>query len=351
MNHSATDHRFDVGLLCLWTSLTLLLLLLRRSLDPALLQLLTLPLVFFLLWRIRIFGYRLPLPVLGFGVVGATFALMSFYSYRVGDEKFLVAPFVGDEFQAHTRVFRDNINERLLEAQSPVVTRFFRRIEKEGEARDVLLEDPNLKAVLWGTNRWLRVSTRPFPASVGGEEWGEQIGRLEIVQSLPLVGLSVNTDPKASYSFLSLFLSGLDEERAEGPLFLAASTFGHWTSEAHHGAVWYLLGNRALLRGMKEMEIGWLRCALRFYNRGLKTIRRNDARSLRASLENNRAIALIALGTLSGDKEKISKAKGVFRTLAKGSQSLNEGVTAGRRNFSILRAPPARVGKTRRGLE
>lgn len=295
-------------------------------------QILAFPFVLFFLWKLRILGRRVPKAALIAAMFGALLA--SGYSYLyVRDEplSFVVARLEGDDFEARSRQFRLLHQEQLTKIHGPRVIKAQRTHESfrsHTEALRFLNRSAHLPAVVWGTDRWITLTLHPertrVPVSGELRSWTSALG-LQLVESVPVVGLSMNPE-QATAEFISRVLAALlpltrpglgvvGQRRVEDELMFTANQQAPWNSFAHRAYPWWLLGNLQLAHALRDgrVERGELECAIRSYTQARRFIGRGDNPELLAAALNNRAVAQAILGQFAKPRTSRKLVKNTLR--------------------------------------
>ncbi len=277
------------------------------------LQYLAVPFTIFAAWRFRLMGKSIPRFVLSLAIVGGVLsAILAYSGVGINKKTVLVARLVGDEFEAASRVFREQIKEAARGERDIQLRRYHAPLAGYQEAQK-LLADSGALAVIWGTKHWLSVS---FAAGkdffLGNNEivsWEKMIG-LKPVSSVSVIGMSRIPEPD-TVRFLASFLVGssivinsgassseVDYGRMETELLSAATIRAHWTSYAHRAFPFWVLGNFYLQRGLQDgrYERAYLLCAIRAYTRARELLRYHENPELLAAILNNRAFVHFLIG-------------------------------------------------------
>jgi len=282
------------------------------GLDLSEYQIIALPLVWILLWRLRVAGVLIPRVVLLISVIGAILSL-GYSRLHVPDEQWaiVVSHFQADEFEIKTRQFRERLEHEIGRAAPHFGVRVERSslsISSHREALRFLNSAEHLPAVIWGTSRWVNVSMHPErTASLNREAlepWISIVG-LEIVPSVPIIGMSKEPESDTA-RFLVTALGGLfsgslkahehsDSVRSwtESTLLGAATQQSPWTTFAHRAFPWFVIGNRHFAQALKggTYQAGEMACAIEAYTNVRRSLRAGDNPELLAAALNNRAVA------------------------------------------------------------
>lgn len=295
-------------------------------------QFLILPLVLLAFFKMKILGGRLPrMSIVLAGVAAVTAGLIGNYAY-VADDKgaLLVATLVGDDIEAESRVFREEIRKSLTANESKLIQRYPKKIVSNIEAQKTLNDINGALGVVWGNQRWLNVQL-PQASIVTLHQLAlptPPVGLpdLHLVKTVQIFGLSYNPEG-ASANFLGNFARALsairlyessqsieDLDRAIDELEATVRIVARWTSYAHRGAVAWMLGNRHLERALK---IGGarakedIRLAERAFGSARGFVPSNQAPEFEAAILNNQALALIVRGSIE------ERSRGVVRRARK----------------------------------
>ena len=280
------------------------------EIDLALLQLIAFPLVLFSLWRFIARTSLLPRwPLLLAAAFACLGALATYRGPADNAQSFSLARLHGDDIEAETRVFREKVNSVLRELGPVRAIRYHGSFATDAEARREFARDPKLRALVWGSARWMNVSF-PFEEPVElrflpGFPYAERVAGLRMVTSVPIVGLSYQPPHDTAFYLGTLldgvlpsrgwevFYSGGWDHRDELSLLTAARYHAFWSSSAHQALPRWILGNRYFYRALAngDYDGGMMRCALASYRSARAVLRRGDNADLLAAIYNNAAVA------------------------------------------------------------
>ncbi len=329
-----------VDIVTLWTLVALgLLVQILRVVAPSdsvwagvsVPQSIVFPLFFVALWRVAIVGVRVPrgVVILAAGcAIGASGFSFAWRGDRHGD--FLIARLREDAYEAKSKVFRDRINSEIPRGSPVRAVRYYREIESDTEAREMLRRNASVPVVVWGSDRWISVS---FSEKSGTLRLGDVAPQFELAPDLTIVtrisrfDLSRQPD-QPSAAFIAKLLAGLIPERlvnghalpplgteAELTLRDAGQILGRWVGYSHRGVAFFALGNGYLLDAIagEEVDIALLRCALGMFEHGQRLFRMGENRELALALANNEGVARMILGQVRGDDAETQAAANLWR--------------------------------------
>lgn len=289
-------------------------------------QAIVFPVFFVALWRIAIVGVRVPRGVIVLAAlcaVGASGFSFAWRGNRHGD--FLIARIRGDAYEAQSKVFRDRINSE-IPSHSPVrAVRYYRELESEAEAREMLRANRNVPAIVWGGERWISVS---FSAKNGAVRLGDVVSQFGLAPDLTVVTRVSRFDlsrrpEQPSAAFIAKVLGGLIPERlvngevlppvggeAELSLRDAGQILAPWSGYSHRAVVSFALGNAYLFEAISRstIDVAVLRCAVGMFEYGRRLFRVGENRELALALANNEGVARLILGLVTGADGEIEAA-------------------------------------------
>ncbi len=300
------------------------------SLDLSRAQYLFFPFVCLALWwggLLRISAATLGLAMAGYlcGFAG------NFYYAGTPHNNVAIVRFQDDPLEVETHKFREALQKRFKVFSNLQAQRFPDDLTtlKDVEAAMQKIRSgrafsfhagatpvAELKAAIWGGLRRVymvfsgeRVMTL---AQATHLPEGMQLGRLELIASVPQVGLSFQPQ-QYTQEFAARTLAGTlpsvfqapEQPSAEAHLLYAAGMIAGWTSFAHRAFPWWVLANRYLAEGLSggDLSEGSIRCAHRAFEMAKKYLRRGDNPALEAAILNNQGVLLVSLGTLKKEKK------------------------------------------------
>lgn len=329
-------------------------------------QLVALPFLIILLGAIVVWLAPKPKATILVLLIGSCFALVdAVLSQRIPRADFLVAARQDDPHLGVTRIFAKNL-AGAIGANGPTVAIAPVRVATRRAAQQLLRDHPSTKAVLWGTQRWLRVSMRPTsPQSLASlllpavhlPDW---LLDAQIVPGIDDVGLRLEKSGSSTL-FLRDLLHGvfLGTNLASDARYIAAlegatSWSSGWSTRAHQAYPHLLLGNAYFTKAVRMSfnSSQMLGCAALAYRRGLALMQAQDNPPLYFGLRNNLAVLQI-LRWVRGDTEvSLDRARGLLAVKgAKGigrSPGLNLVIKSMERNRRLIRGRGEQVDLDKR---
>lgn len=287
-------------------------------------QLVIFPVVVLLLSALTLKGLRLPRMIVGIAAIGVLCgAIVRYSDVGLQDGAFAVAPFTSDTLENKTMIFRDNVRRFAGERGASFIGAIPARVSTEEEARGMLAERPQLGGIIWGSERWIHVSSRLAPAVSLGQMPERSYARerlrelglsdLRLITQAPWVGLSKGLDVR-TYEFVGRFARAsmllsqrmkdfADSSDLEHILQRASSIQAAWTSSEHLAAPKIMLGTYYLARAISGHDVEWgdLRCALASYRSARLILKKRGNPALMAAVRNNEAVIKILISNLSAD--------------------------------------------------
>jgi hypothetical protein len=287
-------------------------------------QLAIFPVIVLLLSALPLKGLRLPRMLVGLAAAGVLCgAIVRYSDVGLQEGAFAVAPFTSDTLENKTMIFRDNVRRYAGERGASSIGAIPVRISTEEEAREMLAERPQLGGIIWGSERWINVSTRLSPpVSLGQMPEGSYakdrlrelgLSDLRLLTQAPWVGLSKGLDVR-TYEFVGRFAraSMMWSQRMkdfaasrdlEHLLQRASSIQAAWTSSEHLAAPKIMLGTYYLTQAISGHNLEWgdLRCALASYRSARLILKKRGNPALMAAIRNNEAVIKILLSNVSVD--------------------------------------------------
>jgi len=218
-----------------------------------------------------------------------------------------LAPFVADTNQAQTIKFSDLIVKNLADVElglrpvplsnplssAKAVQEFFQRELDSG--------NKSASIVISGNPRWLTMSVNSeLSKSLVSRELGKILSplNLNVVTDLSGTGLSDGLSLSSRDYLVRVIaaysdLSRLDFGSAERNISDAAGVVGRWSTTSHRAYALWVLGTISLNRAFSEetLEPAYLDCAITYFTRARRFIRRGESPELLAAILNNRGVA------------------------------------------------------------
>ncbi len=349
------------GALLSLLAVSLFLILRYEGVDPSLAQLLSFPLIVLLLYNVRFESWKIPLPVLGMGVLLTAICAIFSYNFSASQsEVILMARLSDDEFESRTRVFREWLNSS-LPANSPLYAkRFYRPVNSDEDVQKILSSGNKIKGIVWGDSTWLRYSELGFKLEPIPAKWPERM-RLQLISDIEDIIVSFDPQGETARYIANLVTGRHAAGASQEPLLKYAATIeGAWRSSQHRGYAMWQLGNSQLQNGiLGDYQAAEVRCAIDSYSRAFKYLKFEDNPELYLSICNNRAIAIYIQSVYeAGQKHKPALKKRAVRSFKKGLKALEiarkrsyrekpKSILVLKRNFKTLK--PRKVEKKRKG--
>jgi hypothetical protein len=287
-------------------------------------------LLIFLAW-LRIAGVRIPRVLVGVSAIGVLCgAIVRYADVGLKEGAYGVARFESDALENRTRIFRDNVRRFVGEESlsRSHVRLLGAKVSSESDARAVLRERPQLLGVIWGSERWLTISSRLAPpismrqmpdtsyARRRLQELG--VADLWLIGRAPRIGLSKGLDA-ATFEFVGRFVraSSMSQNVSRGAflssdlehlLQRAASIQASWSASGHLAAPKLMLGTAYLTQAISGPTLEWgdFRCAEASY-RSARIIVKGGDPALKAAVYNNEAVIRILLAPDSNNPKRLLK--------------------------------------------
>jgi hypothetical protein len=263
-------------------------------------------------------------------------AIVRYSDVGLQEGVFAVAPFTSDTLENKTMIFRDSVRRFAGEGSASVIGAISARVSTEEEARGILAQRPQLGGIIWGSERWIHVSSRlsppvslrQMPERSYARERLKELGLsdLRLITQAPWLGLSKGLDVR-TYEFVGRFAlaSVMLSQRMKD--FAASSELEHllqrassiqaaWTSSEHLAAPKIMLGTYYLARAISGRDLEWgdLRCALASYRSARLILKQRGNPALVAAIRNNEAVIQILISNLSADPTmEIRQARAGFK--------------------------------------
>lgn len=279
-------------------------------------QLVSLPLVAFLIGRLSLFRQRIPVPllILACGLAFAGAAIRRGIQHA-GKEVFLMARFDGDQLGGETMVMRDRIRTLDGVRNPALIGALERRVTSQHEAQELLASKPHLAGVMYGSERWLVVMLRQSQPqgilSVGSSTAAAQVLRefglrdLQIVTTLPSVSVSfVANQGSAEYlgRLASVWGDGPDalvtadeDHRIETQLTRMDAIRTFWTTPEPLVFGRWMLGTYYLSQSLRAPTVssGDVKCSTFTLSTAYSRLRPGEVPALEAAIINNLVVAEI----------------------------------------------------------
>lgn len=287
------------------------------------------PFLLLILSALTLRGTRIPRVLVGVSAIGVLCgAIVRYSDVGLKPGAFGIARFKGDSLETTTRILRDRARVFLGEGALTKLGVLGITVRSEGEARDALKEHPQLAGILWGSERWINISSAPVAplslASLPENSFARQRMRalgvkdLQIMTYVPWIGVAQALDA-ATAEFVGSFLrisrdfpNALRGVSTAGDIELqlrgAAWIRARWTTSEHIGAIKWMLGTLHLMRAISGPELDWgeFKCAeASFDGTRLIAVKTGGNLALNAAIFNNESVLriLTAEYTAQPDKE------------------------------------------------
>lgn len=288
------------------------------------------PILLVLLSALKVKGVRLPRLVVGLSAIGVLCgAIVRYSDVGLQDGAFGVARFESDTLENKTRIFRDNVRRFAGPRAATQVGVIAPRVSSESDARKVLAERPQLGGVIWGSERWIQISTRLAPpislrqmpdTSYARRRLAELgISDLQIMDRAPLIGFSNGLDP-ASFEFVGALIraSSMSPRRAGGEVLSpeleqllqrASSIRARWSTSDHLAAPKVTLGAYYLAQAIAPAVVEWgdLLCAESSLRSARVILNKGGNPELKAAVYNNEAVIRILTASQSANPDALMK--------------------------------------------
>jgi hypothetical protein len=294
------------------------------------LQLLMLPCLLLVAYRVRIFEQCVPRTVVGVAALGAAIgAVFQFSHLTLASGAFVVSTVSDEDLRQQTKIYRDRLRRSLGDGGESLIGIEQGTIRDSSAARLALEKSSSLAGVIWGTPRWMSVELRqynPLPLSSFPQQSVAQealivrgVPDLLLIRSVPSIGMSHGHE-RGTIHFLSEVIKawrlvptmtalGTNSGEFEGKLEAVARMQARWTSRAHIALPLWLAGTVHLIRATEGSSIqkGELTCAITQFREALAQFRTHDNPALEMSVRNNYAIALLVQSHYEQDPRKLRK--------------------------------------------
>ncbi len=288
------------------------------------------PILILFLSGLRITGVRIPRVLVGISAVGVLCgAIVRYGDVGLKHGAYGVARFESDALESKTRIFRDNVRRFLGEGASSHFGLIGGHTTGEADARGVLKERHQLAGIIWGSERWINISSRlsppislrEMPDSSYARQRLQELGisDLWLIDQAPWLGLSKGLD-SATFEFVGRFVRAaslsrpLLGTRAVSPdfehlLLRASSMRASWSSSDHLAAPKLMLGTYYLVQALSGATLEWgdLRCADASFRSARIIMNKGRNPVLKAAVYNNEAVIRILTSSLSAKPELLMK--------------------------------------------
>lgn len=281
-------------------------------LDLSTVQLLALPVLALVAWRISVSGVRVPRPFVLAGVAFALMALWSASTYRKDPRgTFLLTRFANDAYDIESSLFRRKVNlspGRIQEAaesqRGPALEMYPGTISGASHAQQLFSADSSLRFLVTLKGHWLGLMFRDDDAA-GLENPGlaRQSGGLRPVRSIALTGISLEPENETIKVLRALMqaqalpaigeMDSLEAEQRSIALLEGIQVDAFWTSLEHRAYFLWQLGNLRLTEATRDgsFQKSELACALEAYWKAVGYMRTRQRSELLAAIHNNMAVA------------------------------------------------------------
>ena len=288
------------------------------------------PILLLFLSGLKVKGVRIPRVLVGVSAIGVLCgAIVRYSDVGLKDGAYGVARFEADALESKTRIFRDNVRRFVGGKNSPQVGVIGSHVAREEHARAVLNERPQLAGVVWGSERWVNISSRlssplslrEMPATSYARQRLHELGLpdLWLIDQAPTIGLSKGLDA-ATFEFVARFVRAssisrpLMREATISPDFehllqRASSMRASWSASDHLAAPKLMLGTYYLTRALSGPALEWgdLRCAEATLRSARLIVNKGRNPTLKAAVYNNEAVIRILMASRSAKPAKMIK--------------------------------------------
>ncbi|RMD88034.1 MAG: hypothetical protein D6808_00395 [Candidatus Dadabacteria bacterium] len=306
--------------------------------DLSLCQTVAFPLVAFSVAQLRLWGKKMPNPVLFCGVAAGLLgaASINLYTPNIGNGIY-VSLLTNDDTGSESRTFRAQINKHLSYTGNYIARRYPEIISSHKTAKEMVSLSQE-KAVIWGNTDQINVALKavsPIPLAKMAPRWDGIPGRdLAFITQVPFFSLSY-TPRSATARFIAYTLGAILERRQNLKLAYlgeASTTVGWWKKRHHKAYVLWQIGNMHFVDAVDsaEYEPSEIRCAIASYRKALNFIdevRQNP--DLYTAIHNNYALALYLKYELEGDKSAKEKIESELTRAKKYGKSASVGTARG----------------------
>jgi len=288
------------------------------------------PILVLLLSALRMREVRLPRIVVGLSAIGILGgAIVRYSDLGLQEGAYGIARFEADPLENKTRIFRDNVRRFMGQQGASHVGVITTRVDSEADARNVLAERPQLGGVIWGSERWLQVSTRLSPPislrQMPDTSYARQrlhvlgLPDLWLIDHAPLFGLSNGLDT-GSFEFIGRFVraSSMSPQMMgaetispvlEQLLQRASSIQASWSASDHLAAPKLKLGAHYVAQAVYSPTVEWgdLLCAEATLRSARLILNKGGSPELKAAVYNNEAVLRILAASESANPELLLK--------------------------------------------
>lgn len=288
------------------------------------------PILLLLLSGLTVKGVRLPRVLVGFAAIGVLCgAIVRYSDVGLQDGAFGVARFESDPLENKTRIFRDNVRRFAGARATSRVGVIAPRVASEADARRVLSERPQLGGVVWGSERWVTVSTRlsppvslrQMPETSYARQRLSELGLedLFLITQAPSFALSKGLDA-ATFEFIGGVIRGASmvphltsgetlSPELEHLLQRVSSIRAMWSSSVHLAAPKLTLGTYYLLQALYRPTLEWgdLECGEASLRSARVILNKGGNPELKAAVYNNEAVLRVLTASQSANPELLMK--------------------------------------------
>ena len=288
------------------------------------------PILLLFLSGLKVKGVRIPRVLVGVSAIGVLCgAIVRYSDVGLKDGAYGVARFEADALESKTRIFRDNVRRFVGGKTAPQVGVIGSHVAREADARTLLQERPQLAGVMWGSEKWVTISTRlsspislrEMPATSYARERLHELGipDLWLIEQAPTFGLSKGLDA-ATFEFVGRFVRAASISRTlmredtispdfEHLLQRASSMRAGWSASDHLAAPKLMLGTYYLTRALSGPALEWgdLRCAEATLRSARLIVNKGRNPTLKAAVYNNEAVIRILMASRSAKPAMMMK--------------------------------------------
>jgi hypothetical protein len=295
--------------------------------------------LFAVLWRVSLFGVRIPRILFVVATVAVGVGAFIRFSYaNLSRGAVVVATLSSRDLEQDKRMYRDRLRRALGNSYDSLVGIHHGRVDTNRDVEKVLGEFPSVGAVLWGTPRWMTLSFRPAApislsdvstASTGGRLVADGIlPNLAIVRALPDVSLSQGQHDASVYFIAKLVLTWSQfagdsvgpendaefDQRLDKLVRMPTRGAGR----AHLAAPMWIRGTYHLIKAIRSPEADKedLTKAIVSFKFALSELRKGGNPALQAAARNNYAVALLVEFSRDTRRKNLRKAAGKHFTAA-----------------------------------
>lgn len=220
-------------------------------------------------------------------------------SYTGSTERAYIGMLEGDIFGSSTQILYDAIDSQSKKMSTHVrYSRPSKKIDAK-QVKGMFADSPKLSAIISGDSQWISLDLAPSALlTLSKAEWIEKFGELQIITSVPHIGISFQPISDTARFIVSLL------EDSEASLLLSGNIEAAWSAGSHRALPYMMLGVQALRDALatRQYQPPVMDCAADNFYKAWLLSSMKDNPELKAAVTNNLGVVWFIQGVLEDSK-------------------------------------------------